>query len=436
MAEKNAATMTLDEVVAEVNEIRPVLRKAFEEAGGTLDMSKVIAFGEGLDDRGKSERMSAMNVRINELGARKDKLTEAEKGRATLDELGSWLDQPAGGAPNFLGRPGGKNYGGLVKASMPMLEEIAKKGLKRYEGTIEIDGKDFAEYELKTVMSTGAGYAPQSVRTGIEIGAAFQPPTVIDLLPVVPSDQAAYVFMEQTTRTNNAAEATESANGSLVSLAESAFAWTQRSETIQRIGHFVPVTDQQLKYIQGLADSMRGDMVSGVRERLSSQILNGDGSAPNISGFLDGTHRTTISDVDCTGEFIADAIDKLIEKVEITGFTNVDAGIMHNSDWHGYRRATTADGIYIAGNPSDNTPPRMWGIPLVLTTEITQGRALVGNFGRFARLVMGSNIEFALSSEHASYFIQGVQAMKAEVYATLAVLRATAFAKTDDIVVS
>lgn len=420
--------MTLDEVKAEIKTIRPILQKAFQEAGPVLDMTKVTAFGEGLDERGKSERLAEMNIRLSDLGERKEVLDGVARGQSLLDELGEWLDAPKGGAPT-PGGTGAPRYKSLADEADEFLRTVAKT--KRGEVTIAIDGKDYAEHELKTVMSTGAGFAPQSIRSGVVVPKAYQAPTVIDLIPVVSTDQAAYVFMAQTTRTNAAAEIAESVQGDLKSLAESAFAWTQVTEPIQRIGHYVPVTDQQLKFVAGMRDILVNEMPAGVRERVSYQVLNGNGDAPNIEGFLDAGRATT--DVDGTNLFVADVVDKCIEAVSVIGFATADAVVMHPSDWHAYRRTTTEDGIYIAGHPSEAAPPFMWGLPVALTTEIAQGSTLAGAFERYSRLVTASGIEVAVSTEHASYFIQGLQAIRAEMYATLAVLREAAFAKSDDI---
>lgn len=433
MAEIAVKEMTLEQVAAEVKAIRPVLQKAFQEAGATLDMSKVTVLGDG-DERAKSTQLANMNVRLSELGERKNALESAEKAREQLDELGGWLDTPKGGAPfpgDDQGRPRYKSFADLA---LPSFEEAAKANRKKFEFTVPIEGKAFIDHEVKTVMSTGAGFAPPTIRSGIVVPAAFQSPMLLDLIPTVSWPESAYPFMRQTTRTNNAAEAAESVQGTLVSLAESAYAWTEISEPLRRIGHYVPVTDQQLKYIAGLRDLIGVDMVDGLRERLSSQLLNGDGTAPNVEGFLDAGRDTW--DVDTTGEFIADAVDKLIEKVAVSGFAECDAVIMNRGDWHGYRRATTADGIYIAGHPSENVRPSMWGLPVILTTEIAAGSALAGAFARFSKIVLGSGMEVSVSNEHNDYFIQGLNAIKAEVYATLAVMRETAFAKTNDIVVS
>jgi HK97 family phage major capsid protein len=431
---KDAKLLTLDEVTAEVKEITPVLKRAFDEAGKSLDMSNVSAFGEGLDDGQKSERLAEMNVRLQALGERRAQLEAADAGRKAVATAQAWLDEPAGGAG--FAPVAGKQYQPLAELAMKGATEWLGKDKPTHEIDLDAEGvKAWIDREIKTVMSTGAGFAPQAIRTGDIVPAAFQMPAVIDLIPVVPTDQSSYVFMRQTTRTNSAAEAAESVEGTLVSLAESAFVYTEVSETIRKIGHFVPVTDEQIEDKPGMVSILNDDMRLGVRQRLSSQCLNGDGTAPNVEGILDAG-RTGVTDVVTTGQFVADAIDLLIENVATQGFTNADAIVMHNSDWHGYRRATTADGVYIAGAPSSNLAPMMWGLPVVLTTEIASGTAVAGNFSEFSRLPVKRGIQVEISSEHASYFIQSVQAVKATIRATLAIRREEAFAKTDDIVVS
>lgn len=428
-------TMNIEAVGKEIAEITPVLRKAFDEAGRELDMSKVTAFGDGLEDGQKSERLSRMNVRLHELTERKAKLEEADAGRKAVEEAEEWLSQPRGSAP--VPTEGKGRYTPFADLAMTSAEKWLKGFERQPAGPVamlDLSAKEWLDREVKTVMSTGAGFAPQAVRSGLVTMAGYQAPTVIDLIPIVPTSQNAYVFMRQTTRTNNAAEAAESADGALVSLGESAFAYTQVSETVRKLGHFVPVTDEQLEDIEGIEAILRQDMIEGVRQRLSSQLMNGNGTAPNLTGFLAAGHTPT--DVDTTGDFVADAIAKLFENVQVLGFTEPDAAIMNPADWWGYRRATTADGVYIAGNPSDNTPPFLWGKPVILTTEIAAGSAHAGNYRQFTRLAVKRGVEVSISSEHASYFIQGVKAIKAEMRAAFAVLRELAFAKTNDIVVS
>lgn len=422
----DTSKLSFDEVRDEIAAITPVLKKAFSEMGAERDASKITAFGEGLDEGQKSERLSHMNVRLAELFDRKNALEAIERGKSALDGATEWLEAPATG-PTPFPVEGQKGYTPFAQLLMKDNSWMSGRGVE-----FDIDGKAFVDRELKTVISTGAGFAPQAIRSGLVVPKAYQAPAVVDLVPTLNTTQSAFVYMSQTTRTNAAAEAAESADGSLVSLAESAFAWTQVSETIRKVGHFVPVTDEQLEDIPGMQDILANDMLEGVRQRVSSQIVNGNGSAPNLNGIL-ASGRSGVTDVNCTGLFVADAVGKLIETVQTTGFTQPDAILMHPTDWWNYRKATTTDGMYIAGMPNDNMAPMLWGVPVLLTTEIAAGKAIAGDFGRYSRLAVKRGVEVSIASEHASYFIQGVKAVKAEMRAALAILRETAFAKTDDI---
>ncbi len=428
---KKTAEMTLDEVRDEIKEITPQLHKAFEEAGTELDASKITVFGEGLDARGKSEQLVARNVRLRELGERRKSLEDADAGRKAVEEAQAWLAAPAGGAP-LPG--GGKAYASLADLALKAKDDWLEKRSRGKTAVLSMDVKEYIERELKTVMSTGAGFAPQAIRSGVVVPAAFQRPAMIDIVPVVRTSQIAYVFMEQTTRTNAAAEIAESANGSLQTYAESAIAYTQRSETIRKIAHMLPVSDEQLEDIEGLQDLLTNDVRTGIRQRLSSQILNGVGTTIYLNGIL--ASGRSVTDVVTTGMFVADAIAELIKTVQTTGFTEPDYFAMHPADWWGYRTATTQDGLYIAGHPSVEIPVGMWGYPGILTTELTQGKAICGNFRDFSRLAVKRDVEVLVSSENQANFETGVQTMRADMRAALALLRETAFAKTDDIVVS
>jgi len=427
--------MGLREVLEEQGEIRPKLQQAFREAGDTFDMSKVTAFGEG-DDRQKSTQLAEMNLRYEALGARRKVLEDNQTQKERLEQDSARDEQLRGGRPPVAtDDPPGKGPAGKYR-------DLASVAMEKKDGwyrgvdngptvALPISAKEYLDYEIKTVMSTGAGFAPESLRSGLNVPAAFQMPAVIDLIPVVRTNQQAYVFMRQTTRTNSAAEIAESTNGSLQSAAESAFAWTQITETLRKINHFVPVTDEQLKFVEGMEDLLRQDMRSGVRERLSSQILNGDGSAPNIEGFYDAGRDS--NQVDATAMNLATALAEAIEDCQVTGFANPDAHVVHPTDWWKWKRTTTNDGIFINGHPAEQGPQTSWGLPVVLTTESAAGSALTGAFQQYSRLAVFGDVEVQMSSEHASYFIQGVKAIKAEIYATLAVLRETAFTEVTNL---
>jgi HK97 family phage major capsid protein len=68
-------------------------------------------------------------------------------------------------------------------------------------------------------------------------------------------------------------------------------------------------------------------------------------------------------------------------KIMIGPFVDPDGVVMHPLDWQDIQLLKTADGIYIYGSPNQAlATPRIWGLPVVVTTAITQNTALVGAF--------------------------------------------------------
>ena len=399
--------------MASLTEVRAEIKQASEQLSALLN-----------DSKADGSTIANMTAAINELGAKRDALeaVEREQKAADAEAERKAFEASRGGAPT-----GGETKP-EVKSFETVLGEAVRKMAANPKQEIELgfDAKSFLEG--KTVMSTGAGWAPESLRTPGATEYARERRYVTDVIPVVPINQAAYLFMEQTTRTSNAAEIAESTNGSLESAAESAFAYTERTETLRKITHFVPVTREQVEDVPGLLAELQAEMREGVLGRLSAQIIAGDGTAPNIEGFLDAG-RTEVNSQAKGADDILTAIRKGIRVNESTGFANVDTILMNPTDWANIQTLKTADGVFIFGNPAQLTAPRLWGYPVVESTHVTAGTALLGGFQWYARVPVRGSVTVEMSNEHASYFIQDVWAIKASLRATLACLRESAFTK-------
>ncbi|MGH7849869.1 MAG: phage major capsid protein, partial [Thermodesulfobacteriota bacterium] len=103
-------------------------------------------------------------------------------------------------------------------------------------------------------------------------------------------------------------------------------------------------------------------LLFGLRQRLDTQVLLGDGAAPNLRGIKNVVGiQTQAKGADPT----PDAFFKAMTKLRVTGRVMPTHHIIHPSDWEEIRLLRTADGIYIWGNPSESGPERMWGLPIV-----------------------------------------------------------------------
>jgi len=398
---------------------REEIKNIFDEAGPDRDMSKVKSI-EG-DTAAKVEHIRKINDELDELAKKASPLeeelsvlTRADrelKERERLAEL-----QPHPGHPDPEAK-GGRQAPVKTLGEMFVEGEVGagKKGRE----------VEFADVDLKTLMTTTAGWAPETIRTGRLVESAQRPIQVIDLLPSGNTNQAAVVYMQETTFTNNAVEKAEGA-----AFGEAALALTEVSEPVRKIPVFLPVTDEQLEDVDGIQSYINNRLTFMIRQRLDAQIVVGDGTAPNISGFLD---RTGIQTQAKGADPVFDAVLKGMTKVRVTGRANPSGVLIHPNDWQDVRLTRTADGIYILGNPADPGPERFFGTPVAQTDAITENTALVGDFANFSELTMRRGIELKVSDSHGTYFVEGKQAIRADLRAALCVFREAAFCQVTGI---
>ena len=178
-------------------------------------------------------KVRARNKELEDLG-NELRNAEAKHYEARLSERTEELATPGRGTVRFpeSGRGERKTLGQLY------IESDAWKQSKA--GRVDIPLH--LDLELKTLFETAAGFTPESVRSGLLVEAATRPIQVTDLIPSFPINQAAFVYMEETTRTHAAAEAAEGGT-----YAESTFEWTEQTSTVRKIADSIPVTDEQLE---------------------------------------------------------------------------------------------------------------------------------------------------------------------------------------------
>ena len=149
----------------------------------------------------------------------------------------------------------------------------------------------------------------------------------------IQTDQNAFVYLEETTFTNNAGEIAES--GDISSANESALAFTERTESIRKIATFLPVTDELLADVAGIQGYVNSRLTTMMTLRMDNQLLNGDGSAPNLTGVLNKSGINTFAYGSYSGELRKiGQIYQAITEIRKDAFIEPDAVVMHPSDWY------------------------------------------------------------------------------------------------------
>lgn len=423
---------TIKEVREKLAAKQDELGKVFTEAktdDGQLDFNKVKCLGDAVKGSiAVAAKVKEMNAECNALAEEAETLEAAEKAakdHADRERVRSRLPMPDNSK--------GDNRQRVVKSLGELFS--SEKSYEEWLGRGKPQGIDFA-YDIypsdvlakgmlvetlmtKALMSTGSGYAPESLRLPGFVEAVTRPLQLIDIIPMSQTGADTVKYMEETTRTHAAAETAEGG-----AYAESTFVFTERSSDVRKITDSLPVTDEQLDDVPMMNGYINGRLTFGIRQRLDTQAYVGNGTAPNLRGIVNVSGiQTQAKGVDP----VPDAFFKAMTKIRTVGRAIPTHHVMHPTDWQNIRLLRTTDGIYIWGSPSEAGPERMWGLPVVQNEARAAGSGMVGSFqpawiSAFER--KGVNIQVGYVG---TQFTEGKRTVRGDMRVALVVTRPAAF---------
>ena len=424
----------LKEVRDELAKKQDDLGKVFAEAKtdqGEYDFAKVTCLGT--DVKGSiavAEKVKAMNAELDELAQKAETLEAAEQ--AALKQADREKARRGWSLPS--GKGNHANEGERVKSLSDMLAESPEfqdfAGKSR-GGGIDLHFDDlwptdvlakaaaFDTIGSKTLMTTGAGYAPEVIRQPGFVEAVSRPIQLLDIIPTARTGSEAVKYMEETTRVHAAAEAAQGG-----AYAESQFAFTERSSPVQKITDSLPVTDEQLEDVAMIDGYINGRLMFGIRQRLDSQCLIGNGAAPNLRGLK----NVAGIQVQAKGaDPVPDVFFKMMTKIRVTGRAIPTHHIMHPTDWQNVRLLRTVDGVYIWGSPSEAGPERMWGLPVVQCDADAAGTGYTGSFQpAWVTLFERRGVDLQVGYV-GTQFTEGKRTVRGDMRAALVFMRPAAF---------
>ena len=402
----------LRDAQAALDEKRKSLKGIFDEAGDTYDMSRVKSISG--DTAAKVDFIRQLNAEIDERKAKVDELLVIARAAGAAKEA-EQAEQGGKERPVEPERKGGsrKSLGELFVASQ------ACKGYKSGSGMGPSASLDI---ELKTVFSTGAGWAPESIRTGhLELMPTRPAPHVVTFIPQTTTTQASVVYMEETTFTNAAVETAEAGT-----YQEATLALTERASQVRKVAVFLPVTDEQFEDEPRAQMYVQNRLPFMLQQRLDSQALVGDGTGVNLLGTASVVGiQTQAKGSDPT----PDAIYKAFRKIRDDGFAEPSVLFIRPSKWEEVRLLRTADGVYVWGHPSMPGPMTIWGVPVVETVAAPATAAIAGDYANFSELAVRRGIDVQVSNSHSTFFAEGKLALRADVRCALIHYRPKAFAQ-------
>jgi HK97 family phage major capsid protein len=402
------------------------LREAAGKLKATHDELKALFNKKGADGRldwgpADHDKRAELEAKATDEHAELKKWEEVEATAKSNDRELDYLRRAASPAPIADRRQEGresKSLGRQFVESAGYANFLASK--KSLDFAIELDGSP----ELKTQMTTAAGFAPFVVRSDDVVPYAFRTPVIADLMPSLPTTQNSVQYMEETTHTANAAATAE-----VVALPESAIVYTLRTVNIEDIGTTLPVSERMLDdapLVAGLIDTSLGLEVQRAEE---TQLVTGTGTSPQLLGFLSTAAATAGVQTQALGtDDQITAFMKAMVLVQSTGFAQPSAGIFHPLDWQDIVTLKDGNQRFLFGDPSQAGPRTLWGLPIVVTTAMTQNTALVGDFRLYAYTVRRADMRIEMGWQNTD-FGQRQRTIRAYSRTALVIRRKAAFCK-------
>jgi HK97 family phage major capsid protein len=307
---------------------------------------------------------------------------------------------------------------------------------KSYHEHRAINADSVVPIDVKTTMSTSAGWAPFVQRTPTVGTYPTAPNSLLDILPVINVNLGGAIkYMVETTFTNAATGVAEAG-----AYPEAAIALTEKTASLRKIAVWLPVTEEQLSDVAGLQDYLNSRLAAMLVERVGKQLFHGDGTAPNCDGLDSWSFTNSVNASSYTNPI--DAIAKAIQNVRSNGMTDPTHIVMSPAAWYNLTvsKASTA-GVYLWGDPRIAGLPTLFGIPIIVApafSPTSSGKAsvYVGDFTKYMFLAAAPEMTFAITDSHASLFASGTYAVRAAMRVNLGVYREKAFCKITNIAIA
>jgi HK97 family phage major capsid protein len=394
------------------------------------ELLKDIDTLDGTKAAERAAELRALDAELNDLGAKRDakqadvdaierakasiKTAQRANGPRLVESPKPESDEDAG--EDVFAETGAKSVRDLLRNAMNA------RGIKSFAGY----RGDLGELATKTLIQSSA-LAPQAERQDRIVPFATEERTTVgDLLLQGTTTAQAIEYFEETTFTNAAAPVTEGN-----AKPEAALAFTLRTDTVRKIAVWVPVTDEMMADVPTFESYIRARLAFMVKQEEEDQLLNGSGTAPAIQGIL---NRTGVQTVTGYGLSTLDSIYRGMTEIRVDAFAEPDAIVLHPRDWEDVRLSKDDNGNYLLGPANDEGPARVWGLRVVVTTNIAENTGLVGAFRPHAQVFRRSGIDVAISTENEDYFLKNKVAVRAEERLALAVYRPAAFCKVEALV--
>lgn len=247
-----------------------------------------------------------------------------------------------------------------------------------------------------------------------------EPTRVLSLLPTFATQYGSVEWFSTTGTTAAAAVAEGGAKP------QSHIAYTPSTTSATKIAHYVSATDESFQDFPTFMGVLQTDMVGGLIKAENDELLNAStGGAHKWNGLLNTSGILTRAK---GGDTSLDAISKAFDDLRAgTSFAGPDGIVLNPATWGNIRRLKDSNGrYYLNADPLKEQDLSLWGVPVVLTTQIAAGTALLGAFQEAVAVYVRQGIRLEVANQGDTAFTTNTTLVRAEERFILTVPRPSA----------
>ena len=347
------------------------VKNQLDQLGNIIDEKIEKANGQALENA-KGEIDTVLKGEINNLTTKfNERMDEIEvNNKKNFDSL--------------ISKKEDKSFrGGLIKSINDGVLESFKNGNSRA-----------ARFELKADMTMNADFSGEVVPADRVPGYKYDPSRAVHIRSLIPQGSTTsdvVRFVKESGYSDGSAPKAEGAT-----LGQTDFDMAADNNTVEKIGAYLRISEEMLADTPQLTSYISARVPAKLLSKEDDQILNGNGTSPNLSGitvdaadFDESASAAFYQSINDANEF--DVIVAALNQLALSEY-QASQIILHPTDFHKILLLKDSQSRYLKDQVYAGLQPTFMGVPVITNTAMTAGSFLLGNFNQGTQLWIRDNV--------------------------------------------
>lgn len=366
------------------------LKKELDQIGALVDSKIEKAAGQAMDNA-KGQIEGSLKSEIKNLTEKFSEIND----RIDASEVSMKKNFESKERANFKGALLGAINDGALKGLTEGNYNAAKFEVKA-AGDMNISGNTTGDVaDIQRV----AGIKAEALRSE----------HVRSLLPTGSTNAQTISFVKEANAENGAATVAEGST-----LAQSDIDLVESTVKLEKIGTYLRITEEMMSDIPALTSFLSARIPQRILAAEDNQILNGDGSTPNLDGlFTDGTAFAAggfANAIESANEY--DALMVALNQLQLSNY-KANVIMLNPTDLHKIVLLKSTANEYLKNQIYQGLQPSIAGVPIVTNTAVTAGKFLAMDSNRATQLWVRQNLAVEFSKEDSTNFRDGFITVRA-----------------------